>query len=275
MNHTTGKRGDRWRVLGRVLLFVCSCAVVLAATAPVASKLRGGWREVVIGTVASMGAFALTALFVRWESLRLEEVGARLGRGSLARLAFGFLLGLLLVAVWALMLVPAAHLRWIRASGVGLHATTIALAGYLALSCREELAFHGYPLRRLERNFGLWPAQILIALLFAAEHRLGGSPWVDALVGPGVGSLLFGMAAIATRGLAVPIGLHAAWNFGQWALGLKSEPGLWRSVSEGGGEQRAHLIAMIAYVAVVFLATLTFWLWHRRRESLEVSRSRV
>jgi uncharacterized protein len=254
---------DRWLVLGRVLLFMCSCAVVLAATAPIAANLGAGWQQLAIGTLASLGALALTLLFVRWEKLRMEDVGAAPGRRSLARLAFGFLVGLLLVGVWATVL-AAGHMRWVRAPGVDVHAAAVALAGYLALACREELAFHGYPLRRLERLFGLWVAQILVALIFAAEHKLGGSAWMDALLGPAVGSLLFGMAAIATRGLSVPIGLHAAWNFGQWSLGMKAEPGFLKAVVMEGGEQRAHLIGMVAFVAVMLLATLAFWLWHRR-----------
>lgn len=76
--------------------------------------------------------------------------------------------------------------------------------------------------------------QWMVALVFAAEHRLGGSTWIHALLGAGVGSLLFGMASLATRGLALPIGLHAAWNFGQWVAGDKEFPGIWRSTVEQG-----------------------------------------
>ncbi len=54
----------------RALLFVCGCAVILAATAPIAANLRAGWRELTIGTIASLGAFALTLLFVRYLTLQ-------------------------------------------------------------------------------------------------------------------------------------------------------------------------------------------------------------
>ena len=259
---------DRWLVPGRALLFVCSCAAVLAATAPIAANLRAGWRELAIGTVASLGAFALTMFFVRWDTLRMDDVGAAPDRRSLARLSFGFLAGLLLVSAWASVVLAAGHGRWVRATGVDARAATVALAGYLALAGREELAFRGYPLRRLESLWGLWVAQILVALVFAAEHKLGGAAWTDALLGPGVGSLLFGMAAIATRGLGVPIGLHAAWNFGQWFLGMKTEPGFLKVVSNQSDGQHTHLISIIAYIVVMVLATLAFWLRHRRQQQL-------
>src|SRR5438132_4522474 len=267
MNPETGNTSpNRWLVLARVVLFLLSCAVVLAATAPLSAGLRGNWQELSIGTIASFGAFALTLLFVRWEKIRMEDVGAAVGRRSLARLTLGFFVGLLLVSVWASTVRAAGQVRWIHATGIDVRAATVAFAGYLALACREELAFHGYPLRRLERLFGLWAAQIFVALVFAAEHKLGGSNWLDALLGPAVGSLLFGMAAIATRGLALPIGLHAAWNFGQWSLGMKAQPGLLKFVVREGSEQRIHWIRAKTYGPVMLLATFAFWLWHRRAQ---------
>jgi hypothetical protein len=75
------------------------------------------------------------------------------------------------------------------------------------------------------------------------------------------------MAALATRGLAMPIGLHSAWNFGQWVLGGKEMPGLWRTVIPQ--EIQAHLdrVGMISYVIVMALATLAFWYSYKRRMS--------
>lgn len=254
----------RWRLLGRVVLFILGCAFVLAATAPLTRALPGLWPDLVLGTVASLGAFGLTVLFVRWERLHLEDVGAAPAWRSLPRFALGFLVGLFLVALSASVSAAIAHVRWVRAPGITFTATTVTLLTYIVLSCREELGFRGYPLRRLERFSGLWGAQVIVALVFAVEHMVGGWPWERALLGAGVGSLLFGMAAIATRGLALPIGLHAAWNFGDWMLGGKGSAGLWKPVVEEGRQGRAQLVGTIAYLAVIGSATLAFWIWHRR-----------
>jgi uncharacterized protein len=240
------------------------CAVMLVAAAPVAAQVSGKWSQFLTGALASIGAFALTALFVRWERLSLADVGAAINARSGARLTFGFLVGLLLVALWAAISAAAGTVRWVRAPGVGSPGMTTALLAYLALSFREELGFRGYPLRRLDRVFGLWAAQLFVAIAFAAEHKLGGSPWSQALLGPGVGSLLFGMVAIATRGLAVGIGVHAAWNFGQWALGLKGGPGLWQGVVKEGLQESARRTGAVSYFAVIGAATLAFWFWHRK-----------
>jgi hypothetical protein len=70
----------RWRTLGRALLFFVGCAALLAVTAPLAPRGSGPTPALFIGTLAGLGALVLTVLFVRWDGLRLADVGAALGR---------------------------------------------------------------------------------------------------------------------------------------------------------------------------------------------------
>ena len=256
----------RWKTLGRVWLFMLGCAIGLAAANPFTPHLTDQWSTVVVGAETTAAAFALTLIFLRWDGIHLADVGAAPRMGSLARLAVGFLIGLLLVAMQMGVVTLCGHLHWIRSRDVEFAPIVSALAAYLILACREELAFHGYPLRRLARPFGLWGAQTIVAGVFAIEHAAGGATWINALFGAFAGSLLFGMAALATRGLAVPIGLHAAWNFGQWVVGQKPVSGLWRPVVDEGYRQSFDRTEMLAYLAVVSLATLVFWLHKQRRE---------
>jgi CAAX protease family protein len=75
------------------------------------------------------------------------------------------------------------------------------------------------------------------------------------------------MATIATRGLAVPIGLHAAWNFGDWMHGGKNSGGVWHPIGMEANHDLADRAAMIGYVAVMVSATLAFWWLHHRMVS--------
>src|SRR5438552_358947 len=118
-------------VVGRVALFIISCAVLVAVAAPFGTKLPGHWPEVLIGTIAALGALALTALFVRWEKLRMDDVGAAPDARSPVRFAIGFGGGLFLVAVWALISVATGQIRWVRTPGVELSSGAIALIGYV------------------------------------------------------------------------------------------------------------------------------------------------
>lgn len=93
---------------------------------------------------------------------------------------------------------------------------------------------------------------------------------MNALLGASIGSLLFGMASIATRGLAVPIGIHAAWNFGQWVIGFRELPGLWRPIIEDG--YTAHVNhALFAGYWIVFVGGIAlFWRIHVIRTNREM-----
>lgn len=240
------------------------CAVTLAAAAPWIPKLDGMWTELCLGFATAIATLLLSLAFVRWDQISVSEVGLRPDRRSSLRLLYGFVIGLVLAGAWALASAAMGYVRWVRGPGTGANSAGIALLAYLALACREELAFHGYPLRRLQHPLGVWGAQLFVAVVFALEHRLGGYDWPHAILGSGVGSLLFGMAAIATRGLAVPIGVHAAWNFGQWMLGLRGHPAVWEAVGRGSRSARDEFAMMAIYVVLMAAATLGFWMWYRR-----------
>jgi membrane protease YdiL (CAAX protease family) len=257
----------QWRSLGRVLLFLLSCASLLAVTASLPIGQGSPLLALIIGSIAGFGSLALTVLFVRWDGLGLRDVGAMPDGNSLILLTIGFALGLFLVALHSLLVGVAGHTHWVRTARPTGYLASLVVIGYLFLSVREELAFHGYPLRRLQVLVGVWGAQATIAAVFALEHMAGGWPLAQALWGAGVGSLLFGMASIATRGLAVPIGIHAAWNVGDWLRGNRPEPGMWRPEIEKGFEGTAAWTGIWTYVAIMALATFCFWCWHRAREA--------
>lgn len=65
----------------------------------------------------------------------------------------------------------------------------------------------------------------------------------------------------------MPIGMHAAWNFGQWALGEKDVPGLWRAVAQSGFESKMERANSISYIVVIVAVTLVFWRWYSRNVS--------
>jgi CAAX protease family protein len=265
---SSGSQVERWPVLARVFLFMLGCALVLIIISSFGSNLPQQWFPAIVGLAASIATMILTLIFIRWDRIQLADIGASPRRNSILRLLLGFAAGFLLVAAQTCLFTLAEHARWIRSNAPVATPIMIALVTYLLLACREELAFHGYPLRRLNRLFGPVTAQSAVALVFALEHRAGGYSWTSAFFGAFLGSLLFGMAALATRGLAVPIGLHAAWNFGQWMIGEKESPGLWRAIVPAGPSANADHFALLAYVMVFSSVTVAMW-WLGKRHGRE------
>jgi membrane protease YdiL (CAAX protease family) len=92
-----------------------------------------------------------------------------------------------------------------------------SLLYYLVANGVEELVFRGYAFERMIAAIGHWPAQIVIALIFALFHVQHGWTWGNALVGTTLGSILFGLVFVRWRSVPAALGVHAAGN---WARDL-------------------------------------------------------
>lgn len=254
--------------LGRVFLFWFATMAILAAAGPAAGAL-GDRSGIAVGAIASILTMALTLLFVRWERKRPRDLGFSLTRRTPLLFGLGLSIGLALVVVHTALTAMLAPVHWVGVRHADPSRAVLLSASFLLLAAREELAFRGYPLRKLASDLNPWAAQLIVAALFAVEHAIGGATWSNALLGAGMGSLVFGAAALATRGLAMPIGLHAAYNIADWARGGKGNDGLWRAVVAPGSEQATQWISMAVYVAVMALSVIALGLWGRRNARSE------
>jgi hypothetical protein len=246
--------------LARVLLFWIATMVILTAVGAGAGAL-GDRSGIAIGAGASLLTFGLTILFIRWEGKSPRDFGFQVTWRSPMLFVLGVAVGFGLVGAHVALTALVAPVHWVRIRQWHLWRVLLMSVVFLLLATREELAFRGYPLRKLASDLGPASAQLIIAALFAIEHAIGGASWSNAIFGAGLGSIVFGMAALATRGLAMPIGLHAAYNLADWASGGKGDDGLWRIEVAPGFGDRAQFISMSLYIAVMSLAALAIWRW--------------
>lgn len=254
----------RWKLLLHVLAFFLLTALALVIASIVARQLPDWPEEVVIGAVGVMLTLLLTATFLWWDGKRFPDIGLAWERGTTKRFFLGLLIGFILVAVHLAALASSGHVSWVRNPKVDIAGIGIAVIGYGLLALREELAFRAYPLRTLLPPFGAVGAQVIVMLVFVVEHRLGGASWTTAVFGSGLGALVFGMAALATRGIALPLGIHLAWNLGDWARGGKGGNGPWSMQIDPAHSAQIDRLAMTAYVAIMVSALLGLMLVYRR-----------
>lgn len=260
------------KVVLRALLFLLLCPLVLIFTAPLSKGYSPLVGMFVIGIITSILTFLLTVFFVRWDGLRLRDVGTSVGAKTPAHLAFGFLIGIAILLMQDFFIYAGGHARWsIRTPHDSIAVILLALAAYFLLALREELAFRGYSLRRIGTAKGMWLSLLIMIIAFTLEHAAGGWTWSRALMGPPAGALLFGMAAIATRGIAVPLGIHVAFNFGQWFMGQKEIAGPLQLVVDPGFTRQAETLGYAGYLAGTLFATAGFWLWRRRRSARKLA----
>jgi hypothetical protein len=104
---------------------------------------------------------------------------------------------------------------------LALHSTQIIHWGVLWLLCLtfvglfEEFLFRGYTLFTLSTGVGFWPAAILLSLLFAAVHLQNSGEGRVGVAGVFVVGLLWCFALRRTGSLWLPVGMHAAFDFGE------------------------------------------------------------
>lgn len=127
----------------------------------------------------------------------------------------GVLLGWLLVTI---VFVVEWAAGWLTVQGASPLAVvvavfTIGLGRAVLVAAVEEAIFRGLLLDYLRKPIGTPAALGVSSLAFAVAHAFNSNVSALAIANLAVAGVVFGLAFLWGRGLAVPIGLHAAWNF--------------------------------------------------------------
>jgi uncharacterized protein len=240
--------------LVRVLFFYLCSLLVLMFTSRLTKSIAPELADLSSLLLASVLTFLLVYLFTRWEKLRLNDVGVVPGKSTIQRFVVGYVIGLSMAAIQALTVFGFGHLQLTIVPNITAQQIILPLSLYLFVACREELVFRSYSLRSLDYSFSSAVALVFITVIFVLEHVVAGMTWKMAVIGSGLGGILFGLSALKTKGLALPLGLHGAWNFGQWMVGFKNKAGVWTAVVEKGYERETENISLVAFSLVMLLA---------------------
>ena len=166
-------------------------------------------------------------LLVTWACLRLRReplaaIGLRLDRSWARELLVGAALGIALIALVTGLIVAAGGVRFSLDPARSLGALGMGVWVFAWVALLEELLFRGFVFQRLVDGLGSWPALLAMAALFALGHwnnpGMEGATLVWASIDTALGAVLFGLAYLRTRQLALPIGLHFGWNWAQGTL---------------------------------------------------------
>jgi CAAX protease family protein len=163
-----------------------------------------------------------TNVLLRREGRSIAEYRISFSRLSLKHLLVGFAGGFVLFGIGAVSLRAALPFEWTFNPSVSIIGLVVTAIYHLVTTACEELAWRGYAFDSLTRSIGLWPSQIIVALVAACFHVVCGWSWEVALVSTTTGSLLFGLVFYRWHSLPAAIGVHSAWN---WTRDLILSPG--------------------------------------------------
>jgi membrane protease YdiL (CAAX protease family) len=194
--------------------------VLSALLVPAIISAQQNNMEVSIGVQAMIILIAsLTGQWLRRKSL--AELIGMLNWRWLKELLLGGLIGSALMLTPALILSVFGWVNW-QWNPEGLSVLSSSLLLFAGVAAAEELLFRGFVFQRLISGLGQWTAQLIIAAYFLLTHLnnpgMTGSVKMMASINIFLVSILFGLAFIQTKSLAMPLGLHFIANFVQGGI---------------------------------------------------------
>lgn len=209
----SGPLPDLWMAL----LFQVGTSMAVAAVLGWIPGLRPGWAVVNL-LVLLLFSRLLTAL----EGVGMASLGLAFNGRWVREFAAGLGIGTGVILGSALLLALAGGVRFRLGPGAGVWPLLSGALFYLLPAVNEELAYRGYSFQRVTRRLGGPAALAILSVLFALAHRanpnLSGSVASLSLVNIGLAGVLLGLAQLRTGSLALPMGIHLAWNWTQGPL---------------------------------------------------------
>ncbi|PWA10549.1 CPBP family intramembrane glutamic endopeptidase [Flavobacterium laiguense] len=211
------------------------------------------------------------------QMLRRKSVSDLVGKFNstwFKELCIGLLIGALLMILPVSVLTIFGFIDW----QLNIFSFSTILSGFaifLSAAIAEELLFRGFMFQRLIQAFGKWPAQIIIAALFLLTHinnpGMTGTVKILASINIFIASIMFGLAYIKTKSLAMPLGLHFMANYMQgtvlgFGVSGSKEPSLFKPVFDhapvwlSGGDFGIEASAL--GLCFVILITVLLYIWH-------------
>lgn len=192
------------------IFFLCLAVVVFPA---IVLSSRAHYQLTLVDQALMIGAVTILCQVLLRRPI--VEVTGQPDIHWLSLLGSGMAAGALLMVVPALVLTSIGAVHW----QFGMFAVAPLLTGVKTMAAgaiAEELLFRGFLFQRLVDGLGAWPAQLAVAGLFLLTHLnnpgMTGATRFWAGTNIFLASILFGLAFLRTRSLAMPIGLHFMTN---------------------------------------------------------------
>jgi len=217
-------------------LLLASVSLLVVGTAVSLVGRVGGWSSPLGSTLgetvlAAVAVLLLVGIISVVDRRYLRDIGLRPGRQWTVEFGVGLALGGLMAGavVLVVLLAGAASIEGTLVTREGDLLTDLPLAGgvglgfvfFLLIATLEEIIFRGYLLVNVAEGVrGLLGDRTAVlagvavtAVLFGLAHAFNPAASVVSVLSIGLFGLLLGAGHALTNSLAVPIGLHTAWNF--------------------------------------------------------------
>ncbi|WP_430899166.1 MULTISPECIES: CPBP family intramembrane glutamic endopeptidase [unclassified Paraflavitalea] len=211
--------------------------------------------------VGCLVAFGISYVFIKQDRRSWKEIGVSLQSSSIPNFLKGVLFGIFIMGTLVLAVVLFSSFSIHTNTNASLLNFLLSTAVLLPLAYMEELAFRGYPLLILKEGTSTRIALVSTSILFALYHIANNWTFQTAFLGAGVWGVVYGIAALYSKGLAMPTGLHYAANLTTSAFSVKSGgAALWVLTTKSGSSleeyQASELETLLQQLGLLIFAIL-------------------
>ncbi len=236
-------------------------------------QIAGRLGEMAVNVLLCGAMILFTKFILYLEARKLDSIGWRPQFTThWIQLLTGTIIGMLMLIGCTFFIKWQTRFHW-QNTALPWSTIVMLLVTVLASAYVQELTFRGYPFQLLLKKYGVWPAQIIMAVFFGLMHigYMAFSEMVATMFTTGIGALLFGLAYIKTNNLALPTGIHFGWNFLQ--ILFPRHPSLNGKgivkIVEGSFNQTAFtpFTWMLPYVFVMIVVFIGISIFYRKQPS--------
>lgn len=222
------------------------------------------WAHGIIGTAV---AFITTFIFLKIDKRTWAQINLVPNNKTILKFLLGIVIGIVLMAPLALLSIhySGAAIEWNATSS--LVSFLLSTAALIPLAFMEELGFRAYPLETIKENSGIRVSLIITSFLFALYHIANGWSLSSAFMGPFVWGLIFGLGAVAGKGIALSTGIHYAANLTTAAFGaVGSTTSLFILKEQETPSSSANHLPIFISAALFVAAIISVELYIRRKK---------
>jgi membrane protease YdiL (CAAX protease family) len=266
---TTIESNFRMKYIIKSVLFCIVFTALLVVFSFAKGFIPNNFERIAHGTIGTLAAFLATVLFLKFDRKRFSDIGLTFQRKTITKFFTGVVVG---IGIMGLLAMSVIYLTDVgievnqRSNFLNFLLMTLPL---IPLAFMEELGFRAYPLEILKDKTGIRMAIVITSILFALYHIVNGWTIASSFYGPGIWGLVFGLAAIYSRGIAMPTGIHYAANLTTSAFGgIENTVSIWtvrqsdRTTIKYGGVDWTTLLPALA---LLVFAIICIELYTRRK----------
>jgi membrane protease YdiL (CAAX protease family) len=271
---TTVPRNIRAKYTFKSILFCVVFTGLFVIFSFTKSFIPNNLERLAHGIVGTFAAFLATILFLKFDRKQLSDIGLTFKRNTIIKFVAGVMIGVVIMGLLASTVLYFSNVTAEVNPRSSVWHFLLATLPLIPLAYMEELGFRAYPLEILKDKIGIRLSIIITSILFALYHIVNGWTIANSFLGPAVWGLVFGLAAVYSKGIAMPTGIHYAANLTTSAFGAASSTvSIWAikqpnasSTKYGGTDWLTILPALALLLFAIFCIELSM----RRKRPLTV-----